>query len=202
MPHKGQNDSPLYLATVKKDNFKNLCTFGCRVYVQPLGVQKKHFKEDARQGIFLGYIPHTDCLILYYNEGSCQLKISTHAKFDEGFNDLPVDNLPLNSQQILCLNSTCVPADTKELDSSDLEFFHPFSYKETAFIPVLPNTTNFLFGFDLVDCDISGHTYIKDVNNTKSSSTATSFGTCKQSRKKLCCSFITHIDGDPVISNT
>ena len=73
--------------------------------------------------MFLGYLPHTDRLILYYNEGSGQIKISTHAKFYEGFNDLLVDNLPLNSQQILCLNSTCVPADTTELTSSDLEFF-------------------------------------------------------------------------------
>ena len=98
LPHKDQTASTLYLATEKKDNFKNLRTFGCRVYVWPPGVQKKHFKEDVRQGIFLGYLPHTDCLILYYDEGSCQVKIATHAKFDEGFNDLPVDNLPLNSQ--------------------------------------------------------------------------------------------------------
>ena len=33
LPHKGQTASPLYLATGKKDNFKNLRTFGCRVYV-------------------------------------------------------------------------------------------------------------------------------------------------------------------------
>ena len=31
LPHKGQTASPLYLDTGKKDNFKNLCTFGCRV---------------------------------------------------------------------------------------------------------------------------------------------------------------------------
>ena len=37
LPHRGQTASPLFLATGKKDNFKNLCTFGCRVYVQPPG---------------------------------------------------------------------------------------------------------------------------------------------------------------------
>ena len=114
------------------------------------------------------------------------MKIATHAKFDEGFNDLPVDHLPLNSQQILRLNGTRVPADAKELSSSDLEFFvYPFSDKETAIIPVLPNTSDALFGFELADCELSGQlsgcTYIKNVDDTKSSSDAQSFGTCKQS---------------------
>ena len=108
------------------------------------------------------------------------MKIATHVKFDEDFNNLPVDNLPLNSQQILCLNGTHVPADTKELDSSDLEFFvYPFLEKETTVIPVLHTTTDALFGFDLSNCELSGCTYIKNVDNTKSSSAAKSFGTCK-----------------------
>ena len=31
IPHSGQSDSPLFLATNSKDNFSNLKTFGCRV---------------------------------------------------------------------------------------------------------------------------------------------------------------------------
>ena len=118
--------------------------------------------------LFLGYLPHTDRLILYYNEGSDQVQIATHATFDEGSNDLPVTNLPLNSQLVLCLNGTCVLADTTELSSFDLEFFvYPFSNKETAVIPVLPNTLDALFGFDLMDCELSGCMYINDVDETQ-----------------------------------
>ena len=88
-----------------------------------------------------------------------------------------------------------------ELSSSDLEFFvYPFSAKENAVVPVLPNTLDPSFGFELKYCKLSGCTYIKDVNDTVSSSAAKLFGTCKQSRCKLRGAFITHIDGNPVFS--
>ena len=83
---------------------------------------RKCFKQDTQQDIFLGYVPHTDCIILYFDKGSGWVKIATHAKFDEGFDDLPVDNLPLNCQQILRLNGTHIPPDKRELNLSDLEF--------------------------------------------------------------------------------
>ena len=68
-------------------------TFGCQIHVRPPGIRSKYFKDDTRQGIFPGYVPHTDCLFTWYDEGTHQVKIATHAKFDEGFNDLPIDNL-------------------------------------------------------------------------------------------------------------
>lgn len=94
--------------TGKKDNLKNLFTFGCWVFVYLPCIRKESFKQDAQQRIFVGYVPHTDHLILWYDEGSSQVKISTQAKFEEGFNNLPVDNLPLNYQQILQMNGTWI----------------------------------------------------------------------------------------------
>ena len=38
------------------------------------------------------------------------------------------------------------------------------------------------------------------INDNVSSSAEKSFGSCKQSGKKLCGAFITHINSDPVIS--
>ena len=63
LPGQGQDASPLFLSTGRKDNFRNLQIFGCRVWVRPIGLQKKQFKDDVRKGIFLGYVPHTDQLI-------------------------------------------------------------------------------------------------------------------------------------------
>ena len=48
LPGQGQDASPLFLSTGRKDNFRNLRIFGCRVWVQPNGIQKKRFKHDVR----------------------------------------------------------------------------------------------------------------------------------------------------------
>ena len=43
LPGFGQEHSPLFLATGRKDNFKNLRVFGCRVWVRPPGIQAHRF---------------------------------------------------------------------------------------------------------------------------------------------------------------
>ena len=201
IPHRGQSASPLFLATNYKDNFSNLKTWGCRVWVRPPGVRSKRFQSEARRGIFLGYMPHTSRVILWYDEGTSKVKIATHAKFDEGFNDLPADTLPPNCQQLLRRNGTAIPIDKKEISSSDLEFFiYPFSEKENATISVLPNNADESFGFKLRDDELYGRTFVQDVANTKSSSAAKAYGDFKRSCWKLRGAFITHIDNEPVFS--
>ena len=96
IPYCRQSASPLFLTTSKKDNFTKFQTFSCRVHVRSSGVRSKPFKNKARQGIFLGYVPSSSCVIIWFNESSKRVKFATHAKFDEGFNNLPVDNLPIN----------------------------------------------------------------------------------------------------------
>ena len=135
LPHRGQDKSPIEFAYKQKDNFKNLKTFGCCIHVHPSGIHSKHFKDDTRQGIFLGYVPHTDCLFTLYHEGTHQVKIATHAKFDEGFNDLPIDTLPPNCQHILRLNGQQISINERLLSPSDLDFFiYSFANSETAVI--------------------------------------------------------------------
>ena len=53
LPGNGQGSSPIHLSTGKKDNLKNLRTFGCHVWVRTPGIQAKRFKDKARKGIFL-----------------------------------------------------------------------------------------------------------------------------------------------------
>jgi hypothetical protein len=59
IPGQGQLESPLKMSTGSKENLKNLCVFGSRVWVLPPVIQARRFKDKARKGIFLGYVPHT-----------------------------------------------------------------------------------------------------------------------------------------------
>ena len=65
--------------------------------------QEKAYQDDkdSRKSCDL---KETDKLFVWYDENSERVKIATHAKFDNGFNDLPINNLPPNCQQILQLN--------------------------------------------------------------------------------------------------
>ena len=71
----------------------------CQVWVRPT-----RFKDDVRKCVFLGYVPHTDRLIIYYNCESECVKITSYCKFDEGFNDLPTESVPLGFQKLICEN--------------------------------------------------------------------------------------------------
>jgi hypothetical protein len=80
-----------------KENLKNLRVFGSRVWVRPPGIQARRFKDKARKGIFLGYVPHTTCNIIWYDVESERMKIASHCVFDESFNDVPVKRYLLMS---------------------------------------------------------------------------------------------------------
>ena len=176
-------------------------TFGCLIHVRPPGLRSKRFKDDTRQGIFLGYVPHTDRLFTWYDEGTHQVKIATHAKFDEGFNDLPIDTLPPNCQHILCLNGQQIPINERLLSPLDLEFFiYPFANSETAVIDYNPKAKDNKFGFQLLDDDLTGRNYIYDIKDKVGSSAARVFGSLATTRQKLCGCFITHINDVPVFS--
>ena len=101
IPGQGQVMSPFQLVYKRKENLKNLRTFGCRVYVRPPGIQPRRFKDKVRTGVFLGYLPHTIRNIIYYDLESERVKIATHCVFDEGFNDVPMESLPPNVKHLI-----------------------------------------------------------------------------------------------------
>ena len=49
---------------------------------------------------FLEYVPHTDQLIIYYGCKIERVKMATHCKFDEGFNFVLIESVPIGFQQI------------------------------------------------------------------------------------------------------
>ena len=78
--------------------------FGCRIWVCPTGIRKNHFKDDIQKGIFLSYVHHTDYLILYYDFETDRVRITSHCKFDEEFNDLLSESVHLGIQQLIRVN--------------------------------------------------------------------------------------------------
>ena len=83
---------------------------------------------------------------MYYDWDTERVKITSHCKFDEDFNDLPTESVPLGFQQLVQANrDEPIPADDVDISSSDLDFFvYPFANKQiidvsgrTAFLPRL-----------------------------------------------------------------
>ena len=147
-----QVSSPIHLLTRKKDNSRNLHTFGCRVWVCTPGIQAKRSKDKAHKGIFLGYVPHTTQNIIWYDVESQQYKIAVHCVFDKGFNDVPIESLCLNAQHLICVaNGNGLTEIKGSVDAaSELEFYiYPFSEKQTTVVHVLSTEDDPTFGFEM-----------------------------------------------------
>ena len=100
--HADQTMTPYQICSGKRPNLSALRTFGCRVYARPAGDQTHHDEavSNANVGIFLGY--HKSLKnILYYDVATEEVKWTTHATFDEGMNDLPMDSRPPNAKLLL-----------------------------------------------------------------------------------------------------
>lgn len=86
--------------------------------------QKKCFKDNFCNVIFLGYVPHTYRLILYYDCESERVKITSHCKFDEGFNNLSTESVTLGFQKLIQSNhDQHILPDLTQIKFSDLDFF-------------------------------------------------------------------------------
>ena len=96
LSEQNATQSPIQLATGKPENFANIQTFGCRVWVRPPGPCSAKLKPNSCKGIFLGYVPCTTRNILWYDLTSSKIKIATHACFDKGMNDIPVTEMQPN----------------------------------------------------------------------------------------------------------
>ena len=167
IPGAGQSSSPLFMATGRKDNFKNLRVFGCRVLVPRLGKHVPRFSQNKvpLKGVFLGYIPFTDKLIQWYDEKTGKVKITTHATFDEGFSDLPLEDLPLGASQVVRLNHGMrTDPDPAPISCKDLDFFVcPFAEPKVISIPIPSDTKDPTFGLTLVDDSYLHRTFVSKV---------------------------------------
>jgi len=76
------------------------------------------------------FIPNTDKNIIWYDTETHVVKITKHARFDEGMNDLPPDLVPPNVVYLQrTQNGEPLPAKTEETSVDQFTFhLNPFSY--------------------------------------------------------------------------
>jgi hypothetical protein len=193
-----QTISAYEAATHKRENFRDLRTFGCRVWVRPPGKRKAKLRLHARKGIFLGYLEHTLKNIMWYDLETKRVKIAFHARFDEGMNDLPALLVPPNVQHLQRVqNGDPLPADLTELTATSLTFSDsPFINETDEIIPISCNHP--LFGLLLTSDALSSRVYISEISDRSSALRIRSTPTA--TRRRFTGAFITAIDDQPVFT--
>ena len=87
---------PMTKATGLVQDFSHLRTFGCQAWARPPGERQSKFKPNSKRDTFLVRVPHATHNILWCDPETSKVKIATHTQFNEGFNDLSVDEIPPN----------------------------------------------------------------------------------------------------------
>ena len=152
-PEPGESASPIEKATGHRENLSNLKTFGCRVHVRPPGKRSAKLIPNSRKGIFLGFVPYTTRNILWYDVNTSRVKIATHARFDEGMNDLPVDAIPPNVQHLQRTEDGLpFQPDDKSIGAGDF-CFHITPFAKLLHKSLVPSKTSSdpSYGFALSD---------------------------------------------------
>jgi hypothetical protein len=183
--------SPTELVSGHPDNFSDMKTFGCRVWVRPPGGRRAKLLPNARAGRFLGFLPGTTRNAMWYDEITQRVKIAKHLRFDEGMSDLPVDALPPNVQHLTRVNNgDRLAAGLTDTDVADFAFtLDPFIDKVTHSIPV--KCTQRSLGIDIGADEFNNRAFITRI--TKNSSFGKAFP-CKSSKASVRYSWILAID--------
>jgi hypothetical protein len=194
----GQTISAFEAATSRRENFHDLRTFGCRVWVRPPGKRRSKLQLHARKGIFLGYLEQTLKNILWYDLETKRVKIAFHARFDEGMNDLPAPLVPPNVQHLHRVQQGHpLPADPSDLTPASLTFVHsPFLNESDEVVPVTCDDP--LFGLTLTTDQLTSRVYISEIADKSSALGIRSSATA--TRRRFVGAFITAIDEQPVFT--
>jgi hypothetical protein len=197
LPSRDSDKSPIELCTGKSEDFTGFRTFGCRVWVRPPGRQNAKLRPNARKGIFLGK-PDTTKNIIWYDPASSHIKLAKHARFDEGMNDLPFEDIPPNVQHLMrSKQGERIPPDSRELSVDAFEFkANPLS--DTFPKKVKVTNTDALLGMELDNDVLFNRVYVRQVANQ--SDTQKMFSTIKATRNKIRGAYIISINGEPVFT--
>jgi Reverse transcriptase (RNA-dependent DNA polymerase)/GAG-pre-integrase domain len=190
MPHAGHKTTPYEILYSRPPDLSRLRTFGCRVYVRPPGDRPAKLAPHVDRGIFLGY-QQTFQNIIYYDLATKQIKINTHARFDEGMNDLAT--LPPNAEYLLrqqghAIHPEAEPTPSFGLDSTP----NPFSILADETIPIVCDHAT--FGFTLTTCQNRRRVFVSSLERG-----TTALG-IRNGRRRYTGAFLVAINNIPVFS--
>ncbi|KAI2495456.1 source UniProtKB [Fragilaria crotonensis] len=160
VPHGDRPTSPYEMCGAPLPNLAKLRTFGCRIHVRPTTARYGRVVPNSRLGIFLGYSRSLK-VMYYFDLGSSTVKTATHARFDEGMNDL--DEPPPNVKLLRNLADDGVvgpdrldlPAFNLEVSDDPFERLDELSPSITCEHPCL--------GFEIMECHIRRRGYVSGV---------------------------------------
>ena len=199
LPGRDSGSSPTELLTGVKPNFKALRTFGCRVWVRPPGPRPNKLVNNAHKGIFLGFAPHTMKNIYWYDPSTSRVKLSYHARFDEGMYDLPQSHIPPHVQHLqrLLSNDEKIPVDHTAMAAIPFDTcLSPFTQERDVKVKVKCSNKSFGFGFE--NDDLLHRAFILEL--LPGSSAETMCSSPRATRRKYLGAFVTAVGDTPVFS--
>ncbi|KAI2490688.1 Reverse transcriptase (RNA-dependent DNA polymerase) [Fragilaria crotonensis] len=141
-------------------NLAKLRTFGCRIHVRPTTARYGRVVPNSRLGIFLGYSRSLK-VMYYFDLGSSTVKTATHARFDEGMNDL--DEPPPNVKLLRNLaDGGVVDPDRLDLPPFDLDVSDdPFDRLDELSPPITCEHPS--LGFEIKECHIRKRGFVSGI---------------------------------------
>ena len=174
-------------------NLARLRTFGCRIHVRPTTTRYGRVIPNSRLGIFLGYSRSLK-VMYYFDLGSSTVKTATHARFDEGMNDLtePPPNVQLlrNLADGGIVEPDCLNLPPLTLAVSD----DPFERLDELSPPITCEHPH--HGFEVAECHIRKRGFVSGiVANTTASR-------IRNVRRRYIGAFVVSINGVAVFTAT
>jgi len=159
--------------------------------------------QDTKKGIFLGYRTNTLKNVVWYDPLTDRVKYGYHVQFDEGFNNLPLAQLPPNVV-LMDRREERVPAEKLTITIPPFTTSeHPFFHEDDVTVKVVCESD--MYGFELSEDDCMKHVYIsglkKDGKGTKGRrSCKTMRSSERATRRKHRESCITAIDDQEIVT--
>jgi len=192
LPSRDQTASPLSLAFGKVDDFSHFRTFGCRVWVRPPGRRPAKFLPNSAKGTFLGFLPDTTRNILWFDPLTDHVKIASHARFDEGMNDLPRPAAPPNVVHLeRTQHGDLFPAEPAAVAVSPFSC-HSSPFSKTLSKPLVVQCSRHDFGLTLATDDLNNRCFVANV--VPNSSAALLFSSLKATRNKIRGAYLVRVN--------
>jgi Reverse transcriptase (RNA-dependent DNA polymerase)/GAG-pre-integrase domain len=192
VPHGDRPSSPYKMCGSDLPNLSKLRTFGCRVHVRPTTARYGKLVPNSRLGIFLGYSRSLK-VMYYYDLESAIVKTATHARFDEGMNDLSITPPP-NVQILRQMNNDgTIAPDSIDLSPLDLSVSDdPFDRLDELSPSIICDHPT--LGFEVSECHIRKRAYVSGIVPH------TSAARIKNARRKYIGSFIVSVNDAPIFT--